>query len=179
MRKTRDLGLIPEPILEELALKSDSREEILNCSENKKLLDEIFEVIEVGQERRHTLGLIEKMHHKQASVRWWAARQLGNLTKDAETVEVLTSAMSDGSTGVRVEAARSLCIIGRKDKALPVLLKELKNENQVVRHYAALALEDTCPGTRAVYDAMKEVQQDEYEYVKRVSTRYVKNWKPD
>ncbi len=179
MRKTRDLGLIPEPILEELALKSDSRQEILNCSENKKLLDEIFEVIELGQERRYTTALIEKMQHKQASVRWWAARQLGNLAKDENTADVLTSAMGDSSASVRVEAARALCIMGRQDKALPVLLKELKNENQVVRYYTALAFEDTAPGTQAVYDALKEAKQDKYEYVKRVSTRYVNNWKPD
>ncbi len=180
IRDTKDLGLVPEPVIEELAVKYKSRFEILRSAENKNLLNKIIGVIEIGQIHQNTNMLIGKMKDKEPSVRWWAARELGNLTKDQYASAVLAAAtLWDNSAAVRVASARALCKMGRKGKALPVLLKELKNENQVVRHYAALALEDTAPGTQAVYDAMKEAQQDKYEFVKRVSTRYVNNWKPD
>ncbi len=179
MRETNDLGLVPEPVIEELAVKYKSRFEILRSAENKNLLNEILGVIEIGQIHHDTNMLTGKMKDKEPSVRWWAARQLGNLTKDENAAVALTAAMKDDSDAVRVASARALCKMGRKDKAVPVLLKELKNENQVVRYYAALALEDTAPGTQAVYDALKEAKQDKYEFVRRVSTRYVNNWKPD
>jgi uncharacterized sulfatase len=180
MRDTNDLGLVPEPVIEELAKKYDSRLEILRAPENKNLLNEILGVIEIGQIHHDTNMLISKMKNKEPSVRWWAARQLGNLTKDQYASAVLAAAaLRDNSAAVRVASARALCKMGRKGKALPVLLKELKNENQVVRHYAALAFEDIAPGTQAVYDALKEAKQDKYEFVRRVSTRYVNNWKPD
>jgi len=43
----------------------------------------------------------------------------------------------------------------REEIALPVLLRELKNDNQVVRHYAALALEDI--GEKA-YPALEDLK---------------------
>ena len=177
MRDTSDLGLVPEPVIEELAVKYKSRFEILRSAEHKALLDEIFRVIEIGQIRKDTRMRRGKMKAKEPSVRWWAARELGNIAKDEESAAALRSALEDKSASVRVASARALSNMGRKDKALVVLLKELKNENQVVRHYAALALEDTALGIQAVYDAMQEARQDEYEYVKRISTRYVNNRK--
>ena len=92
-------------------------------------VNDLFEVVEIGQVQRDTKKLVEKMKDDEAAVRWWAARMLGNLTKDEEAATALTAAMQDDSAAVRVASARSLCVIGQKDKAVPVLLTEMKKDN--------------------------------------------------
>lgn len=175
MRETRDLGLIPEPELEELARKYESRYAILRHRENKDLIDCIEKVIETGDQGKASAGkLIIAMKDERPSVRWWAARKLGNLGRDAEAAApALTAALKDNSAGVRVASARALCKMDMEDRALPVLLHELKNSNQVVRHYAALALEDIGEKALAALEDLKTAKNDKYNYVQRVADRLV------
>lgn len=175
MHETKDLGLLPEPEIEELAKKHSSRYAILRQKENKDLMDNILKVIELGKQGNADLGkLIKAMEHKQPSVRWWAARNLGNLGLDAKSAAgVLTGALKDSSAGVRVASARALCKMNMEDQAMPVLLRELKNSNQVVRHYAALAMEDIGEKAHPALEALKAAKGDKYEYVRRLANRLV------
>ena len=86
--------------------------------------------------------------------------------------ESLLLLLKDISPGVRVAAARALCLLDRENDGLPVLLAELKNGDQVVRHYAALALEDIGPiKAQPAMAALKEARNDPYLFVQRISTR--------
>jgi predicted outer membrane protein len=46
-----------------------------------------------------------------------------------------------------------------------------QSKNEVVRHYAAAALEDIGEKARPVLDAVKKAQKDRYQYVERVTNR--------
>jgi arylsulfatase A-like enzyme len=177
MLKTRDLGIIPEPVIEELVQKTPHRHQILIDPKNMALLNELLQVIDAGQINPDENLLIEKMKHPEAAVRWWAARLLGNQTKDQAGVTALIDALQDESPAVRVEVARALCISGNSEDALAVLLKELKNDNQIVRHYTALAFEDIGWISKAVYDALEAATEDDYQYVRLIATRYVNTYK--
>ena len=175
MHETNDLGLVPEPELEELANRYDSRYAILRQEENRDLISQILSVIELGEQGKAAVGkLIKAMKDKRPAVRWWAAGGLGNLGREAKAAApVLTAALNDSSAGVRVASARALCKMDMTEKALPVLISELKNSNQVVRHYAALALEDIGEKARPALEVLKAARNDKYEYVKRVANRLV------
>ena len=175
MHTTCDLGLVPEPMLESFAAKYDSRYAILRDRKNKKLLDGILDVIQPADLGDCSVDrLIEKMNDSRPSVRWWAARKLSALGDKAGPAEPsLTVALWDGSPGVRVASARALCIIGAEHKGLPVLVRELKNSDQVVRHYAALALEDIGSNAYPALDALRAAKKDRYEYVRRIADRLV------
>ena len=175
MRRTNDLGLVPEPELEVLAKRYKSRFDILRRRENKDLIARILKVIEVGEQGERGVGrLIGAMENKRSSVRWWAARKLGNLGSEARVAtNVLSAGLNDSSAGVRVECARALCKIGVEDKGLPVLRHELKNGDQVVRHYAALALEDIGEKALSALGDLIAAKNDKYNYVQRVADRLV------
>jgi arylsulfatase A-like enzyme len=180
--QTGDVGLIPEPELEVLAKKYGTKYDILRKRENKELVGDIIEVIEAGERGRPGIKeLVRAMDDKRPSIRWWAARSLGNLGLEAKCVEavsVLTQGLTDDSGGVRVEAARALCKMDLDGKGLPVLVEELKNEDQIVCHYAALALEDIGEKAQPALDALKQARDDKYEYVRRVSNRLVGTLQP-
>jgi arylsulfatase A-like enzyme len=177
MLQSGDVGLIPEPELEVLAKKCGTKYDIPRKRENRELVGDILEVIEAGERGRAAVKkLAEQMNDKRPSIRWWAARSLGNLGlqgKSIEAVGVLSQGLKDDSGGVRVEAARALCRMDLESQGLPVLIEELKNEDQIVRHYAALALEDVREKARPALEALRAARADKYEYVKRISNRLV------
>jgi HEAT repeat protein len=86
---------------------------------------------------------------------------------------VLRRSLKDSSPGVRVEAARALCKMDLEGEGLPVLIEELSGSDQIVRHYAALALEDIGEKAQPALDALKQARDDKYEYVRRISNRLV------
>jgi uncharacterized sulfatase len=179
MVRTGDVGLIPEPELEVLARKYGTKYDIPRKRENRELVGDILEVIKAGERGRAGVDrLVRAMNDSRPSIRWWAARSLGNMgleAKAAEAVAVLTEASTDSSGGVRVEAARALCKMDLESEGMPVLLEELKIADQVVRHYAALALEDIGDKARPALKALMVARDDKYEYVRRVANRLVRN----
>ncbi|HUT30386.1 MAG TPA: sulfatase-like hydrolase/transferase [Sedimentisphaerales bacterium] len=175
--ETGDVGLIPEPELEVLTNKYGTEYDVLGKRENRELVSDIIKVIEAGERGRAGIkDLVGATNDKRPSIRWWAARSLGNMGLDAKCVEaagVLRQSLKDGSLGVRVEAARALCKMGMEGEGLPVLIEELRNDDQIVRHYAALALEDIGEKARPALEPLKEARGDKYEYVMRISNRLV------
>jgi arylsulfatase A-like enzyme len=176
MHQSGDLGLIPEPILEEIYLKHGNGYDILAQPENHNLIDRIRKVIELGESGKSAIPqLIQAMQDKKSSIRWWAAIGLGNMNSDAEAVKTtLQKALKDKSASVRVAAARAFCRMDRTRQALPLLIKELQNkDNKIVRHYAALELEDLGDKAGEFVEDIRAAQNDSYDGVKRVSTRIV------
>jgi N-sulfoglucosamine sulfohydrolase len=176
LHQTGDLGLIPEPELEEIYLKHGNNYEILAQPENHDLIDRIREVIELGEKGKSaTPELINAMQDNRPSVRWWTAIGLGNMNSDAKAAEtVLQKALNDKSPSVRVAAARAFCRMGKTRHVLPLLVKELKNkDNKIVRHYAALELEDLGDKAAKFIEDIRAAQNDSYDCVKRVTTRII------
>jgi arylsulfatase A-like enzyme len=175
MEETKDLGLVPEPELEQLAKKYSSRYDIFRRKENAGLLKSILRVVNLDiRGETAAPSLTTMMSDDRSEVRWWAAMELGNLGAKARSAEaVLAGALSDSSAGVKVAAARALCKMDAEEKGLPALMQALSNKDQVVRHYAALALEDIGEKARPALGTLRRARGDKYEYVRRVADRLV------
>ncbi|MCP4263509.1 MAG: sulfatase-like hydrolase/transferase [Planctomycetes bacterium] len=176
MHQSGDLGLIPEPILEEIYLKHGNDYDILNQPENQDLINSIREVIELAEKGKSAIPeLIQAMQDKRPSIRWWAVIGLGNMNSDAEAAKTtLQKALQDKSASVRIAAARAFCRMGRSHQVLPLLIKELQNkDNKIARHYAALELEELGDKVGEFIEDIRAAQNDSYGGVKRVSTRIV------
>lgn len=174
--ETGDLGAIPEPALAELLSRYDSAHAILQDPDNRKMVERLREVEALKLTGAVAVPeLTEAMADAAPAVRHAAAMALGNLGEAARPAdEALTAALSDSAASVRVAAARALCLMGEAGQGLPVLRKELTNkENEVIRHYAAMALEDIGDVARSALDDLKAAREDPYDLVKRVAVRTV------
>jgi HEAT repeat protein len=97
------------------------------------------------------------------------------MDSDAESAKaVLQKALQDKSASVRIAAARAFCRIGRNRQAIKLLVEELQNKNnKIVRHYAALELEDLGDKAGEFIVKIRAARNDSYDGVKRVATRIV------
>ncbi len=80
----------------------------------------------------------------------------------------LTGLLDDPSVTVRITAAQTLCVAGDTGRALPVLSKALGSGNQMVRLYAANAVDYIGERARPLLPVMKKMREDEYEDVRKV-----------
>jgi len=115
--------------------------------------------------------LIGAMKDENAGVRYWAAIGLGNLGHEARpAAELLGRALNDRSSVVRIAAARALCMTDMETNALPVLISELKSQNEWVRLNSAIILDEIGEKARPAIGALKEALKDkENKYVVRVA----------
>jgi len=173
MLETKDLGLFPEPELVELEKKYGSRYAFLRQPGREKLLQRLRSAAVLGgrPEQSDIPMLIEAMKDENAAIRYWSAIGLGNLNHEAKsTAELLKRALNDRSAIVRIASARALCMIGMETSALPVLISELKSQNEWVRLNAAIVLDEIGEKARPAIDALKEALKDkENKYVVRVA----------
>jgi len=167
MYNTRDLGLIPEPILEDLGKQYGSKMAVLQDKKNRKMIPRIVKVIEEGLQGVASLDkLVKSLEDKSDSVRFWAAISIGNLGQKAKVAApVLQKALKDPSASVRIAAARALAEMNHAEEATAVLLTEMQNHNHEVRHYSALFLEDIANRAKEKY------QHEPYLIVHRVVDR--------
>ncbi|MCH9021432.1 MAG: HEAT repeat domain-containing protein [Planctomycetes bacterium] len=179
--QSRDLGQIPEPILAEFLNEYDSMWAILKSEANQRLAQRITGTWMLGQRGVKSIPkLIKKLKGKEAPIRYVAAMGLGNLGEQAKlAADPLLAALNDKAGYVRVEAARALCLMNSStDKAVAILEHELAgNDNEVVRHFAALALEDIGTKAHPAIESLEKAGKEKYEYVKRVSARVVNTLK--
>jgi arylsulfatase A-like enzyme len=174
MVESRDLGLVPEPVAEELGKKYSNKYFILQAAENKDLVKKLIAVVEAG-ERGDRKGLLSALASPRASVRYWAATGLGNLG-DPTMRARLEPHLSDDSAGVRVAAALALCKLGAPENATIVLIRELNNENNIVGMYAARAIERSGMDTPSVRKAVKSAAESPYEFTRRIARRLTKKF---
>jgi N-sulfoglucosamine sulfohydrolase len=172
----KDQGLIPEPILEDVRLKYGNEYNLLALPQNQNLLERIMALIETGEKGKSSLPeLIQALQDNQDAIRYWAAIWIGNLNAEAQPAEAfLKKGIVDRCGAVRVACARAFCRMGRKQEVLTLLAQEMKNnKNYVVRHYAALELEDLGEKARPVLEAIRAARKDKYQNVQRVTSRIV------
>jgi len=175
--KTGDLGVIPEPELEDMGLKYGSKYAIYQQPEYATLQSDLREVLQSGLPGRGEIPtLLEALESEHAPIRYWGAYCLaaqGNRAEEA--IPALSEHLEDEDGGVRVGTARTLVLLKDDTEAKDVLLHELEaNPNHVVRLYAALAFETWGKRTPEIVKAMDTAREDNYEYVRRVAKRFVK-----
>jgi hypothetical protein len=169
MIDSNDLGLIPEPILEELGREHGSKFHVLRQEENRDMVRQLIELFEAAR-RGDQEALCSALSSDRPSVRYWAATGLGN-GGDANVVDRLDKCLSDESPAVRVAAALATCKLTRSTRAVELLSREVDNDNLIVGMYAIRALEQVAGQASAVSDTIENAKNSPYEFTRRIAKR--------
>jgi arylsulfatase A-like enzyme len=177
MIETRDCGLIPEPILEEMGQVHDSKYAVLQNDSNKALVEELLEIIEAG-EKGDVQKIVKAVNSPNPAIRYWAVKAIGNQKLHAIS-DLARKLMKDKNATVRVAAAQSLIQLGKDfTSAIYLICQEVRNKNVLVGMYAIRALEAI--GIKAkpyASDCIKKAVGSKYEFTVRVAKRLVNEWK--
>ena len=174
VQQTKDLGLIPEPEIMEREKKYGNRYAILRQPGGDAFNARLGKIASLASEGPQALPeLVAAMNDEDAAVRYWGATGIGNIGKDAASAESkMVAALDDASVSVRVAAARALCMMGRTDKALPVLVETLQGPHPWGRLQAAIVLDGIGQQARPAEGALKEALTDQpNKYITRVANR--------
>ena len=169
MSETRDVGLIPEPILEDLGRRHGSKYQVLKQANNAKFGQQLIEVIVAG-EQDDRQALRAAITSKRPSLRYWGATWLGHL-KSEQDKEKLVALTRDPVPAVRVAAALALAKMGDQQTYLPLLASHIDADNLLVGMYAIRALEKVGPAASAVLPAIKKATDNPYEFTRRFAKR--------
>lgn len=167
MVETRDVGLIPEPILEELGRLHGSKRAVLQ--RDAGLVRQLIDVIEAGEQGDRS-ALVASTLSDRASVRYWAATWLGNL-QDESAVPQLIELADDPTPAVRIAAALALCKLGHHKQYVPLLAEHVNCRNLVAGMYSIRALELVGPHASDVLPAIEEACHNPYEFTRRIARR--------
>ena len=174
MIENNDLGLIPEPILEDKGQQYGSKYAIMRQRENRDLLKDILVAVdacESGDEGR----IKSCLGSPEPSVRYWAARAAGSKKLFALRAH-LEAMLKDRNGTVRVAAAQSLVQLGDL-AAVRILVQEIENGNLLVGMYAIRAIEAIGPQVKAETKvAIRNATKSDYEFTRRIANRLVKTW---
>ncbi len=174
IQQTKDLGLMPEPELVEREKKYGSRYAILRQPGGDALNSRLGEIAANASAGKQALGkLIVAMDDEDAAIRYWGATGIGNIGRDARTAEGrMVAALRDGAVSVRVAAARALCMMGKPEQALPVLIGALRGEQTWGRLQAAIVLDSIAEQARPAEQALKQALTGQpSKYITRVANR--------
>ncbi|MEM9480478.1 MAG: sulfatase-like hydrolase/transferase [Verrucomicrobiota bacterium] len=158
VQKTRDLGLVPEPIIAERVKETGNEYAILRQKGSKKIAAEIGATAVAASQGPEALPqLIKAAESKDSAVRYWAATGIGSIGEDAKKQgkALMRKMLKDPSSAVRTAAARALCRMNEPENALPVLLSELTTGTQWERLYAAIVLDEIDEQALPVAEDMK------------------------
>ncbi len=171
VKETKDIGFIPEPEIRERTKKFGSEYAIARQTGGDALIERTIAAAQLPEQGAKGINsLIEALNDVDSIVRYWGAIGLGNLGSDASKAEtLLTEALSDQSGSVQIAAARALCRMNQPEKALPVLEKLLKSEEEWIRLNAAIALDNIGEMARPSITSLQAVMKDNNKYVIRVA----------
>ena len=179
VKRTRDTGLIAEPILIEREKRIGHRYGILRQNDDPTFNRRLADIATQASGGLTALpSLLEAMSDRDAAIRYWGAVGIGNIGTEARSaVKAMEKALGDESAVVRIAAARALCRLDMPKRALPVLTKELDKGEQWERLHAAIVLDEIDEMARPVLSEMHaalEPRMDLYangKYVVRVLNR--------
>lgn len=170
--ETKDIGLIPEPIIN--AQQREHDQPIYTLARNGVLpIEKIGQTARLWTEGPQAIPQLQQsLDNDDASVRYWAAIGLGNLAEQAgEAQSDLEKGLEDSSPTVSIAAARALCRMNHCEDALKMLEEGLRSEYAWVRLHAALVLDEIDELARPAIPALQSVMDDENKYVVRVANR--------
>jgi N-sulfoglucosamine sulfohydrolase len=168
VREIRDPGFLPEGQLIE---RSTDKTIFESVRAHDFPINRIIKTAEMAS----TAGidqlseLISRLADHDRSVRYWAAVGLTILGKNAKAAEgALIKALTDKSGNVRIAAAEALCNLGRENIALPVLEKEVHNNNTKIALHALNVLDAIGESARPVLPNLEIINNKiEDKYIQR------------
>lgn len=141
MIENKDMGLIPEPILEELGREYGNKYYILQQKENVNLIKQLIDVFEAG-ELKDVEKLEEIAKTGNPSQRYWAVTWLG-VHRNQESAELIKELVKDNNATVKIAACLALCKMGMDETYLPIIVEEINHPNYLVGMYAIRAIEQS------------------------------------
>ncbi|MEE2711139.1 MAG: sulfatase-like hydrolase/transferase [Planctomycetota bacterium] len=162
VKDTRDLGLIPEPIIAERTKALGSEYAILRQPGGEAYNSRVAAMAQAASSGEiGMLKLMSAMSDPDDVIRYWGATGIGNLGLTAKApldqrAVLMRNALRDRSSAVRTAAARALCRMQQPKDALPVLIKEMTEGTQWERLHAAIVLDELDEQARPVALQMKE-----------------------
>ena len=170
MVETRDSGLFPEPILEDLGKEYGSKYAAMQAVA-KDHLPLLIATVEAG-ENGDTEVLTEALKSAIPAQRYWAATWLGVIGNNNATT-VLEAATTDSTPVVRVAVHLALCKLGHAEQHLPELAALIDTPNLTVGTYAMDAIEQTGILNDTVRDAAKKALFSSYNTTQRYGKRLI------
>jgi uncharacterized sulfatase len=157
VRHTKDVGLIPEPIISDRQSRLGSPYAILRQADGNAYNARLGAIAAAASEGMAALPqLLKALVDEDDAIRYWGATGVGNLGPAAKesALTAIHKRLTDPSSAVRTAAARALCRMGEPQDALPVLIHELTTGSQWERLHAANALDEIDEQARPVIDQM-------------------------
>ena len=156
--ETRDLGLIPEPIIAAREKNTGDRHSLLRGEAGKALMARLRQAASDSlADASAKEAMLKHTQDDDEAVRFWGATGLGNLGPAArDTQPRIRELLQDPSAAVRVAAARALCRFGQSQQALPTLTDVLEDGAQWERLYAITVLDEIDADAKPALDAMRK-----------------------
>lgn len=176
MVETKDLGLTPEPIAEDLGKKYGNKYNILQAKENTNLIPQLIKTIEAG-EKKKSKTLRKLLETGNDCQKYWAATWLG-VNKDKQSEPALKKLTESETPAVRIASLLALHRIKPNDEYLKGLTNEINNPNAIVGMYAMNAIEQTEVLNKTTENAADIALKSDYgftaRYAKRLKSKFKK-----
>ena len=159
VQETKDVGLIPEPIISEREKRLGTPYAILRQADGDAYNARLGEIAAAASEGIDALPkLLRALDDRDDAIRYWGTTGIGNIGLPAKetALETVRERLDDESSAVRTAAARALCRLGKPADALPVLIREFTEGTQWERLHAANALDEIDEQARPVIEQMAE-----------------------
>jgi len=164
-----DLGLIPEPIAEELGKAYANKYNILQAKEQAKLVQGIIRTIEAGEQKDLKM-LRNSLTTGNDCERYWAATWLG-VSKDRQSAAALKQTAASPTPALRIASLLALHRIDPDNSYLKKLTEEIEHPNVIVGMYAMNAIEQTGVLNEVTENAADIGLKSSYEFTKRYAKR--------
>jgi len=174
MTDTRDVGLIPEPILEDVGRGAGNKYSAFLENDHSVQTRRLIAVITAGEKNEGT-RLLEYAKSPDPSTRYWAAVWLG-VNKSADGRATLLKMTADPVPTVRVAAAQALCKLGNLGQ-LKLLIEHINDPNLLVGMFALRAIEELGDAGKAHREVIAGAQKSKYEFSRRIARRLTGKWR--
>lgn len=166
MIESRDLGVIPEPLLEDFGRNSGSKYAVLRSKLARGTGRDLIRTIEAG-ERGESAGLTDP----SPAVRYWAATWAG-IHGDRSVAPKLRRLLTDDLEPVQIAAALALCRLGQdQGKSIALLASHVDSTNHITGMYATRGIEWTGIRNDATKLAADQAATSRYEFTRRIGRR--------
>ena len=174
MTETRDMGLIPEPILEDVGRQAGNKYLAFLKKDRGKQTLRLIEVVTAG-EANESDKLMDFAKSSDPSTRYWAAVWLG-VNETEKSKATLLKLTNDPVPAVRVAAAQALCKFG--DLAhMKILVEHIQDPNLLVGMFALRAIEELGDDGKGQLGAIAAAQKSKYEFSRRIARRLTSKWR--
>ena len=174
MIETRDVGLVPEPILEDIGREAGNKYLAFLNNDRSGQTIRLIDVIAVGEANNDT-KLLAYAESPDPATRYWAAVWLG-VNQRAESRDILIKMTVDRVPAIRVAAAQALCKLGDLDQ-MKLLVEHINDPNLLVGMFALRAIEELGDAGKPYRIEVAAAQKSRYEFSRRIARRLDTKWR--